>query len=184
MRWLLPLALVVCACGASSAPVGESGACAAMTTFRGDVYIGIADDREFLPADEIGQATIAGCNDSNGPHEDDHQAEVRAIRGVDPLYAVFIGGELYQNSSTFPVLKSHPLYDRPVRAKMRGPRCRIAGRAERQMNGFTVSGRLVRVFTNTDVRVPRAYIPDGIPVVVTGRRCHRDFVSAERIDPA
>ena len=181
MRWLLPLVLVVCACGGSE-PEGESGACAAMTHFRGDVYVGEADAHGFRPAEKVGEATIAGCNDSNGPHEGDHQTEVRAIRGVDPLYAVFIGGDLYFNGSTFPVLKSHPLYVHAVRAKMKGPRCRIAGPVERQFSGFTVHGVIVRVFTNTDVRVPRAYIPNGIPVVVTGRRCHSDFVFAERID--
>jgi hypothetical protein len=155
MRWLLPLAFVLCACGGGSEDVGG----------------------------KVGEATIAGCNDTNGAHEPDHRVEVRAVRGVDPLYAVFIGGDLYENTATFPELKSHPLYDGPVRARMKGPRCRIAGRVERQFSGFSVAGRIVRVFTNTDVRVARAYLPDGIPVVITGRRCKTDLVFAERIEP-
>ena len=157
-----------------------------MVRWHGDRYMGQGDAHGLRSAGALADKAISpACNDTNGSHDQDRMTTAERVRGVDPLFALMVGGDVYVNDATFPVLKSHPLHryygqERP--RKLTGPRCRVRGRFDRGRVGTVY----IRVTSHTNVRLVRhgsGYIRDGTPVLVTGRSCHLpDLVTAVRID--
>jgi hypothetical protein len=189
MRWLLPLALVVCACGGSE-DVGESGACAAALGWHGDSYLGSGNEGRLKPGPELGEkARFPACNDA-GQRDEGTRGAVHRVEGVDPLFALMVGDDVYLNTATFPELRTHPLHDllgRRRAAKLKGRTCHVSGVASVRTGGLLIGGVSIRLVPQTDVRLQRAgsgYIPEGTRIRVTARSCHDRFVTATRIDPA
>jgi hypothetical protein len=185
MKWLLPLALVACACGRGASRVG-AGACAAALDWHGNLYQGEGDDAGLkVGAPLRDDARFPACNDTNESHDKDSRGPVRGVQGVDPWFAVMAGGDVYVNANTFPVLATHPLhryYGQEHVLPAKGPRCRVAGKYENRR----VGGYGLRLTAHTDMRIQRhgsGYLREGTRIVVTGR-CHAHFVTARRVDPA
>jgi hypothetical protein len=159
-----------------------------MLRWHGDWYTGQGDDYGLRPGGALADKALSpACNDTDASHDEDQTVTVERVRGVDPLFAVTIGGDVYVNDATFPELRSHPLhryYGRERLRKLKGPRCRVRGRFDHRRRVGTV---YIRVTSRTKVRPVRhgsGYIRDGTPVVVTGRSCHLpDLVTAVRIEP-
>jgi uncharacterized protein DUF6281 len=186
MRWLLALTVALCACGSSRG--GGEGACAPAVRWHGDWYMGQEHGHGLRSGGALGEKALSpACNDTNHSHAEDRTTTVDRIDGVDPLFALMIGGTVYLNRATFPVLESHPLhrlYGRERLRRLTGPRCRVRGRLDRYGR---VGSAYVRVTSRTDVRLQRGgsgYIREGTPIAVTGRSCHLPhLVTAVRIDP-
>ena len=188
--------LVLASCGGERE---SGGACAAGLSWRGDFYAGTGRDGHRAGAPLPDGAVVPGCNDG-GPHESDHKTTVRRVGGVDPLFAVWMGGTLYINSSTFPELRSHPLHrtatERRGRPRRGDNRCRVSGEALVDLGGLYLARagqRRIRVniAADTDVQLQRAgsgYIRDKTPIVVEGRQCvlagDEARLWARRISPA
>lgn len=125
--WLIGLAILA----AGAAPGRAEASCAAQLKWDDMVYIGNAIHRTLDLGDELGTATVPGCNDSiPASPAPDRQVSVREVAGTDPKYAVGRAGEpstLYLANGYLISLLEHPLhgllYASDDRPNEMGPGC-------------------------------------------------------------
>lgn len=197
--WIWCLALLLAACGGSSAEPG-SAACVEGATWRGHFYegVGVPADRQLERGDRVNGGAYPGCDDAgeydNAPERDndDVRADLYAVRGVVPEIALVsprAKGVVYLAPGFLTQLETHPLFDvlysrsqRRIDVRRR-KRCRRRGEVtERLQPGpvtprglFLVDGQEVFVLPETRVIGRRRhgvpYFQGGDLITARGSRC-------------
>jgi hypothetical protein len=173
LRRLAPLLVILAAACGGSEPV-TSGACVAALEFNGDPYVLDSSAPALQPGSELAAVSPA-CNDTNTePPGEDRPVTAHRIEGIDPVFAIMGSrGDVYVNAATFTALPSHPLHSPGRAPRVSGRPCRVSGQATVRTSGLFVGEVAVYVRPDTRVTIPRAYIPTGTPITVTGR-CRSD----------